>query len=259
MTEHTMAERLQAPFALEDHYLKQGMVYIREYAITGRLSEVDPGWTNRIVSQGLNHDGTQYVIYMELTVCGITRVNAGMDSLKTGSKETEKATVTDALKRAARLFGVGAYIQTAGKMESENQLASWVRSLTEPPWVLDAERIKKFYQWCNDKYNLDQEDALKVLQVFKIEDYEGTNREAATAIQVHANQHQEEAAPHWTSFTPSRENFFIKAAEITGNDDDQNTLDLLGVEAPAQIPHATMEDALQAIQQIHDNLNKQGA
>jgi hypothetical protein len=109
---------LTAPFEASEHEFLRGMTYLTESAITRRLDEVDPAWSFRISL--VEHRADKVVVYAALTVCGVTRESNGMDasSYAKGAdhvpeNETnypEKAAVTDALKRCARLFGIGRYI-----------------------------------------------------------------------------------------------------------------------------------------------------
>jgi len=105
---------LSKPFRRAEHEFTRGYVYITEGAITARLDEVDPNWMFEI--QQLTVRDKQGVCAARLTVQGVTRENVGMQAveyLKDSDKEAgepEKGAVTDALKRCARLFGIGRYL-----------------------------------------------------------------------------------------------------------------------------------------------------
>lgn len=107
---------LRKPFAPNEHEFKGGFTYISEEAISNRLDEVDPSWSLVILNQAIrdNHSVTT----VRLTVKGVSRDGVGMQNLtitvkgevKENPSEPEKGAATDALKRAARLFGIGRYL-----------------------------------------------------------------------------------------------------------------------------------------------------
>jgi hypothetical protein len=82
--------------------------YVGEEAINLRLSQVDPGWTFTIDNVVCRSD--HYAVYATLTVRGVSRQGVGTDS-NHEDENAEKGAATDALKRTARLFGVGAYLK----------------------------------------------------------------------------------------------------------------------------------------------------
>jgi hypothetical protein len=110
---------LTAPFATRDHEFNYSkMIYLTEDAITTRLDEVDPNWSFRVSL--VEHRADKVIIYAALTVKGVTRESNGYDAAEYRSNQDripdnetnqrEKAALTDALKRCARLFGIGRYI-----------------------------------------------------------------------------------------------------------------------------------------------------
>lgn len=107
---------LQFPFKAAEHEFLQGKTYITESAITSRIEEVDPSWKMEQISLFNRADSNQVVCTMRLTINDVWRDGVGMSvitKLKSGAgeaNEAEKAAATDALKRAARLFGVGRYL-----------------------------------------------------------------------------------------------------------------------------------------------------
>ena len=86
------------------------LVYTEEAPISERLDEVDPNWTFEITDKVVN--GNAAAIYARLTVCGISRDCVGEGS-SNNPGDAQKSAATDALKRGARLFGVGRYLQDA--------------------------------------------------------------------------------------------------------------------------------------------------
>lgn len=122
--------KLTAPFPLAEHEWRQGRnnkdyVYITETAVISRLNEVDPSWTFIVTDRTereytvnrKNAKGEAYTLFAHelaitgsLTVKGVTRYGIGMAEVAPDAAEADKSAVTDALKRAARLFGIGAYL-----------------------------------------------------------------------------------------------------------------------------------------------------
>lgn len=107
---------LQFPFKANEHEFLKDNAYITEGAITDRIETVDPSWTLEQISLFNRADSNQVVCTMRLTIKGVWRDGVGMTAitkLKSGAgdaNEAEKAAATDALKRAARLFGIGRYL-----------------------------------------------------------------------------------------------------------------------------------------------------
>lgn len=106
---------LRAPFAPDEHEFLNGNAYITEQAITTRLEDVDPNWTFDIISI-INRNNIVYCV-TRLTLKGVQRDGVGMSAIAYSSKdatretnEAEKSAATNALKRAARLFGIGRYL-----------------------------------------------------------------------------------------------------------------------------------------------------
>lgn len=111
---HEHVKQLTALFPASAHEFLQGMTYLTEHAITARIEMVDPAWTLNIYDVR-QRDKTITVI-VRLTICGVCRDGVGMAVIqydKAGLREVneaEKSAATDALKRAARLFGIGRYL-----------------------------------------------------------------------------------------------------------------------------------------------------
>lgn len=138
---------LSKPFRRAEHEFTRGYVYITEGAITARLDEVDPNWQFEI--QQLTVRDKQGVCAARLTVNGVTRENVGMQAVEylkdkatnqptdTEAGEAEKGAVTDALKRCARLFGIGRYLlDDPPKVERGNDadFNKWL-SAKQKTWV----------------------------------------------------------------------------------------------------------------------------
>lgn len=129
---------LKRPFPANDHEFIRGFVYITESAIMNRIDEVDPAASFELletprIRDNAGTNGTPRVIAVgKLTIKGAVRMNTGMadaqltkDNVETG--EPEKSATTDALKRCARLFGIGRYLLYVPRNVKDIQaLARWL-------------------------------------------------------------------------------------------------------------------------------------
>jgi len=119
---------LEEQFPVNDHkFNPRGFCYIKEASITRRLDQVDPSWEFVIVN--ITHRANIVTVTARLTVKGVTRENTGSQAIAyikdsdTESGEPEKSATTDALRRCARLFGIGRYILSFPKgIEDMNAL-----------------------------------------------------------------------------------------------------------------------------------------
>lgn len=98
---------LRKPFAVKDHEFLRGFTYITESAITTRIEDVDPEWTFEIMH--VTTRDTQCIVHARMTIKGVVRDGIGMQVIQSAG-EAEKGAATDALKRCARLFGIGRYL-----------------------------------------------------------------------------------------------------------------------------------------------------
>ena len=107
-------KELKKAFRLKDHEFKQGYVYLTEDAITNRIEEVDAAWTFEI--QRMDRIGDQTIVCARMTIKEVSREGVGMQLVTSNTNaEPEKGAATDALKRCARLFGIGRYLLNAPK------------------------------------------------------------------------------------------------------------------------------------------------
>jgi hypothetical protein len=200
---HEQVKELGRPFPLESHEWRKGRndkdyVYITETAVILRLNEVDPSWTLIVTDRTEREYSTtrkntktgemytlgahELAITVSLTVCGVTRYGVGMAEIAPDAAEADKSAVTDALKRSARLFGVGGYL--LNDPPGKAQFAQWLngqngRSVvnaqptTEPPaangWT--REQAKKLGDEAH-ALNVSADELLKMLRVDKLRDYE---------------------------------------------------------------------------------------
>ena len=118
--------RLKAFFPIDQHEFLRSMIYIREEAISNRLDEIDPGWSFEVVAVDWR-DPMHCVVTAALTVKGVRRENAGENyGAKKTAENVQKSATTDALKRCARLFGVGRYLLSAGDIKDARALKAWI-------------------------------------------------------------------------------------------------------------------------------------
>ena len=115
-TEHDLEglRRLREPFpASAVGKLPRGgttLDYVGHAAVTDRLLEVDPLWNwepAAFTEAGLPRivmDGNQAVLWIKLTICGVTRLGVGI--CNASAFELEKQLISDALRNAAMRFGV---------------------------------------------------------------------------------------------------------------------------------------------------------
>jgi hypothetical protein len=109
--------------------------YVQHTDVYSRIEEVDPAWTcevvheDRVTTKGNNYEETLVYTRMRLTIKGVSREN-------TGEGYDSKSSTSDALKRAAMLFGIGRYLYDS-----------------ETVWVPYSEFDDKYRQWTIDDYN----------------------------------------------------------------------------------------------------------
>lgn len=132
---------LNRPFEVAEHEFKGVYVYVAEAAVCDRLESVDPSWSLEIVSNEIREDrAEQYAVcHARLTVNGVRREGVGMqthnrDEKKILPTELEKGAATDALRRCARLFGVGRYLLKAPRVvKDKRSLTAWLETLNNIP------------------------------------------------------------------------------------------------------------------------------
>lgn len=120
MGDETVMQRLARAFPAEVVKVKPGrggskpLSYISHALVTERLNEVDPGWTWRVLTEHLYYDqgGAPHCagVTVEMTVNGVSRVEAGGPQRQDGFTNEIKNAYSDAIKRAAMRFGVALYI-----------------------------------------------------------------------------------------------------------------------------------------------------
>lgn len=134
---------LRRPFTSDEHEFHRGFPYVTEHAICRRIEAIDPAYEFHITE--MSQREKQIIVRASLTIKGVTRQNIGMALIEKtkndpdrDSGEAEKAAATDALKRCARLFGVGQYLlDVPDHIQDKRALAIFLgeqpRPTTQPP------------------------------------------------------------------------------------------------------------------------------
>jgi hypothetical protein len=108
--------------------------YVGHAAITNRLLECDPNWSWKFVAtepNGLPVLDADGGLWIELTVCGVTRLGYGDAGTKKGG-EAMKERIGDALRNAAMRFGAALELWHKGDLHPEE---------VDEPITLDQSRM----------------------------------------------------------------------------------------------------------------------
>ena len=92
--------------------------YAGHAAVTDRLLEVDPEWTWKFLGDGTPVFDDVSGIWIELTVCGVTRIGYGFPERLKGGNAIKEA-IGDAIRNAAMRFGVGLEFWFKGDLFAE--------------------------------------------------------------------------------------------------------------------------------------------
>ena len=145
------SEKLKDYFPVKSHEFLNGNTYISEEAITNRLDDVDPSWSLERLDVYRNESVVTAIF--RLTVCGVSRDGVGMAVVQLSKEkdrevnEAEKSAATDALKRAARLFGIGRYILEMGKAVTDyRSLEQWLYQRQNKVTSLASENAPQTHQ-----------------------------------------------------------------------------------------------------------------
>lgn len=159
---------LRQPFAANEHEFRGGFTYITEQAVTTRIEDVDPAWTFTHISTVIRDN--QAVVTMRMTIKGVSRDGIGMQTVMEKTGEAEKGAATDALKRCARLFGVGRYLlDLPSGIDNMNALAKWLADSGKAPQV-DRETGEIIEKPATPKGKTDIPEAKVGLPVVKLND-----------------------------------------------------------------------------------------
>lgn len=238
---------LKRPFAKSDHEFLKEFVYLTEEAICNRIEEVDPAWTFEL--QRVERQANQCVVCARLTICGVSREGVGMQTINDkGVGEPEKGAATDALKRCARLFGIGRYLLDApGKDQFDRWLANLQKGVTNAPtqptqqpatvrgagipptpekptdpiipasWIDEDGAWKAFLKSANDKLALSEKSVLEALEFFastKIEDWHTDRLWASAAIIAYAKDYDSPAIKDYIDTLPGKKEANFKLLQM---------------------------------------------
>ena len=92
--------------------------YAGHAAVTDRLLEVDPSWAWKFLGDGTPVFDDVGGIWIELTVCGVTRIGYGFPERLKGGNAVKEA-IGDAIRNAAMRFGVGLEFWFKGDLFAE--------------------------------------------------------------------------------------------------------------------------------------------
>ena len=217
---------LQKYFSVNEHEFDYGgNAYIKESMICKRIESVDPGWG--FVIKGIDvrssaGDGGKEVgtvtVHASMTINSTTRDNTGMGvilksdlkaemkwedkkKIKTGNvytieaNQAEKTATTDALKRCARLFGIGRYMLDFGKSVSdEASLQRWFNNnvSTDPNEWNKANMTTFWNKWYVGE-SIAQEDILDALGISALGEWEYGVSVANERMEIALNNQKEGA------------------------------------------------------------------
>ena len=114
--------------------------------VTDRLLSVDPAWGWEPVAFTADgaplivNEGKRLVMWIRLTVCGVTRLGVG--TCAPNAFEPEKELVGDALRNSAMRFGVALDLWARGELESQQP---------DPWWVSAGWRSEAEHDECRDE------------------------------------------------------------------------------------------------------------
>lgn len=106
--------------------------FVGHATVTDRLLSVDPLWSWEpfaISEDGrplIHVRGTQAILWIRLTICGVSRVGVGIASAE--KPECEKELISDAIRNAAMRFGVALDLWAKDGLESD------MEPPPRPPW-----------------------------------------------------------------------------------------------------------------------------
>ncbi|KKL50060.1 hypothetical protein LCGC14_2309320, partial [marine sediment metagenome] len=146
--------QLRKPFQPHQHDFLRGFTYVKEYAVTERIEGIDPAWSFEIIDTRIDHNRQQVHVTARMTVRDSTRDGVGSadmqwmgktkwenkkkvsvtdaqgNQIMIAANEAEKSAATDALKRCARMFGVGRYLtelRSNDNVGNVQELTRWLK------------------------------------------------------------------------------------------------------------------------------------
>lgn len=126
------ADALRAPFpkSMIGQLPKAGIMldYVGHAGVTDRLLAVDPLWTWEpiaLTDEGtpmILVDGQNLILWIRLTVCGVTRLGVGIVGTK--GFELQKQLISDAIRNAAMRFGVALDLWSKEDLHASSESAA---------------------------------------------------------------------------------------------------------------------------------------
>lgn len=141
--------------------------YVGHAAVTDRLLEADPAWTWKFLGGTPVFDDVGG-IWIELTVCGVTRTGYGFPERLKGGNAIKEA-IGDAIRNAAMRFGVGLELWHKGDLYAEEPKPQVMLTEAELRQIdaLIALRQQhfefnaiKFVDWLKKTYKVDGMDGI---------------------------------------------------------------------------------------------------
>lgn len=104
----------------------QAAFYLDSRLVVARLNAVAGAWFDRyrLLADGGQTPALYYPVECALTVCGVTRVDVGQGPSQTVDEKAWKTAYSDAFKRAAVKFEVGAYLYAMGRLRAEVKIVN---------------------------------------------------------------------------------------------------------------------------------------
>lgn len=143
--------------------------YLGHAAVTDRLLEVDPEWTWRPLGGGQPVFDDVGGIWIELRVCGVTRIGYGFPERLKGGNAIKEA-IGDAIRNAAMRFGVGLEFWFKGDLYADQVQPD---NLTEQQLQILAQALEKAankkvaYRYLKEDFGTDDISCLKSSQYEK--------------------------------------------------------------------------------------------
>lgn len=181
-------------FALDEHEIREGgksksgkiqwFIYVNREPIQARLDELFfMGWNLEYFDR---HIGADYVgVTCAISINGVTRQYSGGQGLngkKSVDEDTIKGAYTDAFKRAASMWGMGLYLQTAPQI--------WTEGYEDKNWAQkdqrETEAWAKFVAWYNGKPQPERQNAPQTSQNGVISILDATNAPTITDYEKEA-------------------------------------------------------------------------
>ena len=147
--------------------------------------------------EDLGLKGDNQVIKATLTVCGVTRQDVGEHKLDNSPIDPYKSAVSDALKRAAVLFGLGRELyrmeanwikwdkQKRRPMPGEMETLRAKLLSAQVPWNHNQAEVDSFYGWANKTNGMTDKEACEALGVRLITEFKGTKKDALDAVRAY--------------------------------------------------------------------------